>query len=47
MPDGVIRFLVVCAVAVLNITILMYAFSLNKEVKQIIKQKFICIFHTN
>lgn len=47
MPDGVIRFLVVCTVAVLNITILMYAFSLNKEVKQIIKQKFICIFHTN
>lgn len=39
MPESIIRFLVVCTIAVLGTIMLMYTFALNSETRLIVKQK--------
>ena len=39
MPESIIRFLVVCTIAVLSTIMLMYTFALNSETRLIVKQK--------
>ena len=45
MQEGVIRFFCVCIVSIISTITIMYIFSLNKDVKQMINQKIRSIFH--
>lgn len=35
MDEGIVRFLLVCALSVVSVSILMWVYSLDKEVRQI------------
>lgn len=39
MQEGLVRFLVVCTISVISTITIMYFFSLNKDVKQMVNKK--------
>lgn len=41
MPDGLLRFLVVCSLSVFCTIGIMYSFAMNAETKQMVRQKVI------
>lgn len=45
MPNGLIRFLVVCTLSVVSVVAIMYSFAFNKEVRSMVNQKICSIFH--
>lgn len=45
MPNGLIRFLVVCTLSVVSVVAIMYSFAFNKEVRSMVNKKICSIFH--